>query len=104
NLSQYADALEDLNKVLQIKPTYTIAQHLRGHVYLMLEQYTNALNDLEESLGMDLSNMLVLMEWGIIRHVYQHGNALGNMDKFLNAKPDNALALIVRGKIYYALK
>src|SRR6185312_5439126 len=31
-------------------------------------------------------------------------NALDNLNKFLNAKPDHTFALRVRGKIYYALK
>src|SRR6185312_6001220 len=106
NSCQYADALEDLNKALQIKPTDTISQHLRGHVYLMLEQYDYALNDLDKSLGMGPSNLFILMEHKIIRHVNQHGSALDNLDKFLNAEPEpgHTFALRVRGKIYYALK
>src|SRR6185312_11289710 len=98
---------EDFNKLLHIKPTDTTVQHLRGHVYLMLEQYDYALNDLDTSFGMDLSNMFILMEQQIIRCdviVNQYGNVLNYLNKILNAEPDHTLALRVRGKIYYALK
>src|SRR6185312_13084264 len=86
NLGQYEDALTDLNnnKLLKHKPFDTMAQHLRGYAYLMLEKYNLALDDFDKSLGIDPSITFTL-----------YGNALSNLNKLLDTKPDNDIKRLI---------
>ena len=73
-LDQYDNALNDLNKSLEIEPNNAFALRWRGDVYRLLGQYNNALNDLNKSLKIKSNNAFALK---VREEVYRTPGGLG---------------------------
>src|SRR5437879_5285942 len=65
-LGQHDNALNDINKSLEIKPNDAIALSSKVYVYLKLGQYDNALNDLNQSLEINPNDAITLSSRGYV--------------------------------------
>ncbi|CAG8546114.1 13859_t:CDS:2 [Acaulospora colombiana] len=59
---KYADAVKDMDKALELDPTFIKVLRRRADAYLKLERYQDAVNDLRAAMDLDSSNREIRRE------------------------------------------
>ncbi len=90
-------AVDDLNRVLDIKPLAIDALILRGSAYRQLEIADLALDDIERALAMEPNNIDALLEWSLLaRDRGDKTEARLAWIRILEIAPDSSTADVVR--------
>jgi tetratricopeptide (TPR) repeat protein len=92
-LGRFADALGDLDRVLEADPRRADAWTLRAAALRHLDRAEEAMRDVERALGLDAENAEALLERGILRQL--RGDTAGareDWQRAVVAAPDSAAA------------
>ena len=105
DLGKYEEAIEDLNKAIELKPDYTYAYNNRGFAYNNLGQYNRAIEDLDKAIELDPDNTYAYNNRGFAyNNLGQYNRAIEDYDKAIELDPDYARAYNNRGSTYDDLK
>lgn len=103
--NEYAHALQDLGKAIELNPNLADAYSLRGKVYVRVQQNEQALQDLDKAIALDPNcGAWVYYNRGqACCRLEQYERAIQDLSKFIEVNPDYDLAYSWRGKCYKAL-
>ncbi|MDD3953249.1 MAG: tetratricopeptide repeat protein [Lentisphaeria bacterium] len=100
----YRQAIEDLNKAIEIKPDYADAYSNRGAAYKGLGNYRQAIEDYNRAIGIKPNEAMAFSNRG---NAYKGlGNvrqAIEDYNRAIEIKPDEAMAYGNRGVAYKGL-
>jgi tetratricopeptide (TPR) repeat protein len=101
---RYEEALDDLNRALELEPNNVHALWNRGEIYRLLGRYDEALDDLNRALKLEPNNVHALDNRGVTyRMLGRYDEALDDLNRALKLEPNNVFALWNRGEIYRLL-
>ena len=99
---KYDLALADLNRSLEINPTYQNSLELRGVTHNYLKQYALALVDLEKCKEIDPKNADLCVHISISMDALDRPTeALSYLNQAIDIDPNNTKALSNRGALYF---
>jgi tetratricopeptide (TPR) repeat protein len=82
---QFREAIETFTRGLAVAPSEPMLYRWRGHRYLSLREFDNALQDLNKGLALDSANYGILYHLGIVRFLrgefYQAADAFARAQK-----------------------
>ncbi len=88
-LSEYQQAILDLNKAVEYNPENTRALNNRALTYRILKEYKYAINDLNRSLSIDEYQLDAYYSRALVHYdLNDYVRALKDCDEVLNIKPD----------------
>jgi tetratricopeptide (TPR) repeat protein len=97
DLRRYEEALQDLNRALELDPNNTQALGLRGNTYLTMKRYEQALRDLNRALQLDPNNAQTLgLRGDTYRKMKRYEQALQDFTRGLQLDPNNTTVLARR--------
>lgn len=98
-------ALRELNLALDQNKDHAEALYNRGQVYLSLDETAEAIRDIAKATDLAPQNAAYQMTLaGIYLEKGQHNSARNLASEILEAEPDNAEALLLRGRALGAVK
>jgi tetratricopeptide (TPR) repeat protein len=101
----YDEALECLDKAIEIDSNYKIAWHLRGDALYNLERYDEALVSLDKVIELDASYPRA---WGnrgtVLNNLTRYDEALVSFDRAIELDANYQSAWALRGGVLYHLK
>lgn len=104
-IGAYQKALDDCNEILSRKPQDVDALTLRGRIYIDLEDYNRALEDLNVAIYFDKFNPKALRNKGVA--LYKLKRQEESLQPFIDSLTygyDSSLAHVYLGYIYYYTK
>ena len=105
DLGKHEEAIEDLNKAIELKPDYALAYNNRGIAYNNLGQYDRAIEDYDKAIELDPDYTYAYNNRGIAyNNLGQYDRAIEDYDKAIELNPDYAHAYYNRGYSYDDLK
>ena len=103
-LDNYSQALDDLDKALEIYPKSAFAFESRGTVHRVLGNYKQALADLDMALEINPKSALAFESRGSVYRVLgNYSEAQADLKKALEIDPESSTGLLEHGKLYYEL-
>jgi hypothetical protein len=104
HLGNYRQAIEDLNRAIEIKPGYAEAYVSRGLAYNELGNYRQAIEDLNSAIEINPEYAEAYYNRGITYyHIGNYRQAIENYDRAIEIKPAYADAYYNRGAAYLML-
>ena len=105
NKKEYAKAISDFTKAIEINPNYTSAYYNRGLGYASLKDYTEAISDFTKAIEIEPDNIELYCNRGL---VYSRQNnlvqAISDFTKAIEIAPNDAKVYYSRSIIYYMTK
>jgi tetratricopeptide (TPR) repeat protein len=104
-ISQYSNAIDSLNKVLQIEPNNVTAQFLKGSSLYEVKNYSDAANSFTKVLQIEPNNVTAQFLKG--SSLYEGGNynnAHESFQQLIQLDPNNTKALYYNGLSLYNLE
>jgi tetratricopeptide (TPR) repeat protein len=97
DLRRYEEALQDLNRALELDPNNTQALATRGNTYLLIERNEEALQVLNRALQLDPNNTQTLgLRGDTYRKMKRYEQALQDFTRGLQLDPNNTTVLARR--------
>ena len=101
---RYDEALDDLNRAIELDPSRAWAIAYRGESYRLTGRYDEALDDLNRAIELDPSHAAVIASRGqTYQAMERYDEALAEYNRAVELDPSNAWAFISRGSIYEAM-
>lgn len=101
---KYQKALIDINRAIELFPSYAKAYYNRGTVYLNLMEYPAALQDLNRAIKLDPAYMMALSNRGIVYYRLKNYNtAVADFSTAIGLDSRYAPAFNNRGSAYMEL-
>ncbi|MEI0488992.1 tetratricopeptide repeat protein [Brachyspira pulli] len=99
-LKIYDEAIEYLNKAIELNPYFSNAYVYRGMVYYQLEKYSEALKDYNKAIYIDFNNEYAYTNRGLIKEkLGDYQAALEDYNKAIELNKNNIEAYTNRGLI-----
>ncbi len=99
----YAKAIADFTKAVEIDPSYFQAFANRALIYVRLKQFDKALADFDHALTLSTEYPIAYFGRGMLYRIQnKQALALADFNKTLKFAPDHAGAYFNRGEIYLA--
>ena len=102
---EHSAAIEDLNKAIRVLPPLAsaVARYYRGYAFLKLENYPDALTDLNEAQKYQPNNAEVYLTRGEVKQAQEnHEAALQDFDEFIARSPKDPRGLVWRSFVLEA--
>ena len=104
SIGQYAKALADSNRAIELDPKMGLAHESRADAYLHLGQYENALADSAKAIELAPSDFLAyVVRSDTYMALGQYDKAVADATKAIELRPDLALAYDARAEAYSSL-
>jgi tetratricopeptide (TPR) repeat protein len=104
-LGQYSEAVDSLNKVLQIDPNNVTAQFLKGSSLYNAENYNNAHESFKQLIQLDPNNTEALYYDGLsLYNLERYSDAISEFNRILASEPSNINTLLYKGLSLYNLE
>jgi tetratricopeptide (TPR) repeat protein len=103
---EYDAALQDLNKAIDLLPPASagIARYYRGYAFFKLNNYPQALDDLNEAQKLQPNNADIYLARGDVEQAQENYDAaLRDFDEFGKHAPNDVRGLISRGAVLEAM-
>ena len=101
---QYQQAIEELNKAIELNPKLATAYLNRGAAYNSLGQYERAIKDLDKALELDPKNAPAHTNIGLAYYmVGQYDRAVEDLSEAVRLAPKNAVVHFNRANVYARL-
>lgn len=98
----YDEEINELNKIIELKPNDSYAYLLRGNAYINKKQYDNAINDYTRAIDFDKNYMAAYFNRGLANYTkMSYADAMKDFNITIELDPENAEAYFFRGNIYY---
>ena len=99
-LERYYEALECLDKAIEIDSNYKIVWHIRGEVLENLERYDEALVSLDKVTELDANYQWAWAKQGnVLNNLKRYEEALVSFDKVIELDANNQSAWALRGHV-----
>ncbi|MEG4517098.1 MULTISPECIES: tetratricopeptide repeat protein [unclassified Microcoleus] len=96
----YDEALECLDKAIEIDSNYKIAWHLRGDVLNNLERYEESLESYDRVIELDANDQWVLVNRGdVLKNLKRYEEALVSYDRAIKLDANDQWAWVNRGNV-----
>jgi len=102
-LKRYHAAIRDLTRAISINPKYVLAYKHRGEAYLQLDMYREAIGDATQALALEPETSdpnLYLLRGRAFAGDKKLNNALEDLNKAIEVKPDLVDAYVERGTVF----
>ncbi len=104
-INDIEDAINDLNKAIELNPNDANAHLLRGKAKLGLNQYKNAIDDFSKAIELRPNYGRAYSQRGLVRiGLKQYKNAIDDYSKAIELNPNDANAYFHRGFAKKGLK
>ncbi len=101
----YTEAIENLNKAIQIEPNYAAAYNNRGIVKMQLKQYEEAIADFTQAIKINNQDPAYFINRGITREkINKIHEAINDYGSAIDLEPYNPEYYVKRGILYDRLK
>ncbi|MEG4083564.1 tetratricopeptide repeat protein [Microcoleus sp. POL10_C6] len=101
----YDEALECLDKAIEIDSNYKIVWNLRGDVLKSLERYDEALVSLDKVIELDPNYQSAWAKRGdVLSNLKRYEEALASFDRAINLDPNHEAAWVMQGGVFYKLE
>ncbi|MEG4624493.1 tetratricopeptide repeat protein [Microcoleus sp. w1-18aA5] len=101
----YDEALECLDKAIEIDSNYKIVWNLRGDVLKSLERYDEALVSLDKVIELDPNYQSAWAKQGdVLSNLKRYEEALASFDRAINLDPNHEAAWVMQGGVFYKLE
>src|SRR5262249_39387291 len=98
NQGQYAAALTDFSRAIEIDPRFGRAYHHRGYAHAALKQHDRAIADFDRAIALDPRFAAAHSNRGLaFAACGQHDRAIADFDAALRLEPTLAMAWLNRG-------
>jgi tetratricopeptide (TPR) repeat protein len=100
NRRDYAGAISDYDKAIELNPDYTRSYCNRGFAYGFLDKYTESLSDLDKAIKLDPGYVEAYTLRGITKDdMGDHAGAIADFSKSIELQPDYIVAYHHRGYV-----
>jgi cytochrome c-type biogenesis protein CcmH/NrfG len=104
-IGQYSDAVDSLNKVLQIEPNNVTVQFLKGSSLYEQEKYSDAVDSLNKVLQIEPNNVTAqYLKGSSLYKEAKYSDAVNSFDTVINIDTNNTDALLYKGLSLYNLE
>ncbi len=104
SLGNYTQAIEDLQKAIELNPRYVEAYNNRGYVYMKLGDYRQAIEDLQKAIELNPKYAEAYNNRGnAYAQLGNYGQAIEDLQKAIELNPKYALAYNNRAFIHGTL-
>ncbi|MDX2301759.1 MAG: tetratricopeptide repeat protein [Microscillaceae bacterium] len=101
---QYAEAMADFKKAIDLEPTYAKAYQNLGNVMFLLQDFEGALDNFNKSIQYDnRSHEAYISRATLYFTLRKYKEALLDIDKALEINPKYSVAHELKGSIYFSL-
>lgn len=105
SLKQYARAIDDCTRAIELKPDYADAYIIRGIAYRNLKYNERAIRDYDKAIELKPNFANAYYNRGnVFVDLTQYQRAIRDYDKAIELRPDDEVAYHNRGHVYAALK
>jgi tetratricopeptide (TPR) repeat protein len=104
---KYAKSLDDFDKAIALEPGDNAANCYmnRGIAFLGVEEFDNAKNDLDKSIGIDTSNVVAYLSRGRANYnLKNYEEAVSDFNHVITANPTNDAAWYNLGMTYFRIE
>jgi tetratricopeptide (TPR) repeat protein len=105
SMKRYTEALEDIDRAIELDPKYDWAIAIRGETYRLMERYPEALQDFDRAIELNPK-----YDWAIALRGYtyyimkRYPEALEDIDRAIELNPKLDWSIAHRGHTYYSMK
>lgn len=104
-LYDYENALNDLNRAIELNNKYSDAYANRGAVYYALGQIQNAMNDYNIALELNPNSAILFYNRGVMHYELNDINsAIADLKTAINLRPEDKGYLSFYGQLQYELE
>ncbi|WP_223265175.1 tetratricopeptide repeat protein [Nostoc sp. 'Peltigera membranacea cyanobiont' 210A] len=104
-MKRYEEALQDLNRAIELDPKYDWAIASRGYTYCLMKRYAEALRDFDRAIELDPKFAWAIANRGYTyRLMERYTEALQDFDRAIELNPKLDWAIASRGLTYRLMK